>query len=73
MDQRLVIEIADDDLPWGGAWTYEVAPNGDGATLTITEHDFVDNIVLRGLVALLMDPVHSTSQFQTDLLAHRRC
>ncbi len=25
------------DLPWGGSWTYELAPAGAGTQLTITE------------------------------------
>ncbi len=72
-DRRLVVRIADEDLPWGGAWTYELAPTASGTSLTITERGFVDNVFLRGLVTVFMDPSASISRFQTDLLAHRVC
>ena len=45
---RLVVRIADPGLPYGGSWTYEVAPAGDGAsTLTVTEDGEVYNPVFR--------------------------
>ncbi len=71
--ERLVVRIDDDALPWGGGWTYELVPNQGGTTLTITERGFVDGVVLRGLVTLLMDPSDSITRFQTDLQAHQRC
>jgi uncharacterized protein YndB with AHSA1/START domain len=45
---RLVVRIADAGLPYGGSWTYVVAPAGDGAsTLTVTEDGEVYNPVFR--------------------------
>ncbi len=35
--RRLVTRIADDKLPFGGTWTFEIAPAPQGCTLTITE------------------------------------
>ena len=35
--RRLVTRIADDTLPFGGTWTFEITPAPDGCTLTITE------------------------------------
>ena len=35
--RRMVAKIADPKLPFGGTWTYEIAPADGGATLTITE------------------------------------
>ena len=35
--RRLVTRIADPNLPFGGTWTFEIAPEGNGATLRITE------------------------------------
>jgi hypothetical protein len=34
---RLVTRIADEKLPFGGTWTFEIAPAPDGCTVTITE------------------------------------
>jgi hypothetical protein len=47
--QRLVLRIADDDLPYGGTWTFTLVPNGTGTALSITEDGFVKNVVFRAL------------------------
>src|SRR5580658_1391647 len=39
--QKLVTRIADPKLPFGGTWTFEIAPDSDGATLRITERGYV--------------------------------
>jgi uncharacterized protein YndB with AHSA1/START domain len=44
---RLVSEITDLDLPFGGSWTYELEPDGDGCVVTVTEHGEVRNLVFR--------------------------
>jgi len=45
--QRLVTRIADPKLPFGGTWTFEIAPAAEGATLRITEHGYVTNPFFR--------------------------
>jgi uncharacterized protein YndB with AHSA1/START domain len=45
--RELVLRIADPDLPFGGTWTYEVAPASSGSTLTITEHGEIYNPIFR--------------------------
>jgi hypothetical protein len=45
--QRLVVRIADAKLPFGGTWTYMIAPQGSGSSLTITENGEVYNPVFR--------------------------
>jgi uncharacterized protein YndB with AHSA1/START domain len=45
--RRLVSRIADPNLPFGGSWTYDVAPDGNGTRVTITEHGIVYNPVFR--------------------------
>lgn len=46
--RRLVTRIADDALPFGGSWTYDLAPAPDGGTtVTITEHGDVRNPIFR--------------------------
>lgn len=42
-----VVEIADPDLPYGGAWTYDLADTSTGSTLTITEEGEVTNVIYR--------------------------
>ena len=43
----LVLRIADPALPFGGRWTYEIAPDGSGSTLTITENGEIYNPIFR--------------------------
>lgn len=45
--RRLVARIVDEGLPFGGRWTYEVSPDGDGARLRITEAGEVYHPVFR--------------------------
>jgi|SRR6266436_454209 uncharacterized protein YndB with AHSA1/START domain len=45
--RRLVTRIADPKLPFGGTWTFEIAPAADGATLRITERGYVTNPFFR--------------------------
>ena len=45
--RRLVARIAGDNLPFGGTWTFEITPAGDGATLRITERGWVSNPIFR--------------------------
>lgn len=46
---RLVTRIADEDLPFGGAWTYELRPVPEGTEITITERGFVKPPLFRTL------------------------
>jgi len=45
--RRLVTRIADQNLPYGGSWTYELTPDGPGTRLTITENGEVYNPIFR--------------------------
>lgn len=45
--QRLVSRIADPNLPFGGAWTYLIAPADGGSTLRITEDGEIYNPIFR--------------------------
>ena len=45
--RRLVTRIADQNLPYGGTWTYELTPADSGARLTITERGEIYNPVFR--------------------------
>jgi len=44
---RVVMRIADRELPFGGSWTYELSPVKDGTTLRITERGEVYNVFFR--------------------------
>lgn len=46
--RRLVVRIADPDLPFGGRWTYDLTPAASDSTrLVITEHGEVYNPLFR--------------------------
>ena len=52
--KRLVTRIADDKLPFGGSWTYEIEPRADGCDLAITENGEVYNPVFRFVSRFIM-------------------
>ena len=45
--RRLVVRIADRTLPFGGTWTYDIAPATGGTALTITEDGAIYNPLFR--------------------------
>ncbi len=46
--KRLVVRIADRNLPYGGTWTYDIAPAANGGSeLTITEDGEIYNVIFR--------------------------
>ena len=45
--RKLVARIADKNLPYGGTWTYELAPADSGTRLTITERGEIYNPLFR--------------------------
>jgi uncharacterized protein YndB with AHSA1/START domain len=46
-ERRLVTRIADEHLPFGGTWTYELVPLGNGTQVTIIEDGVIHNPVFR--------------------------
>jgi hypothetical protein len=64
---RLVREIADPDLPFGGRWVYEIAPTDGGSRVTITEHGDVSNPVFRVVSRLLMDQAATIDEYLLNL------
>jgi uncharacterized protein YndB with AHSA1/START domain len=64
---RLVTRIADQDLPFGGQWTYELAPDGSGTRLTITEHGEVYNPIFRFMSRFVFGHTATIDQFLADL------
>ena len=67
---RLVTRIADPSLPFGGTWTYEVARDGAGTRVTITEDGVVHNPVFR-FVSRFVFGHHATQQAYLRALGRR--
>lgn len=64
---RIVNRIADPKLPFGGSWTYEIAPNGSGTDLTITENGEVYNPLFRFVSRFIMGHTATIEKYQRDL------
>lgn len=51
-EKLLVREILSEGQPFGGTWTYELSPAGDGTLLTITEKGFITPPVFRAVARM---------------------
>ena len=66
--QRVVTRIADPSLPFGGSWTYELLPAGDGrTTLRITEDGEVYNPIFRFVSRFVMGHTSTIDQYLRDV------
>jgi uncharacterized protein YndB with AHSA1/START domain len=65
---RQVVRIADPKLPFGGTWTYELAPAGENATkVTITEHGTTGPSMWRFVGHYVLGEDGSIKQYLNDL------
>jgi uncharacterized protein YndB with AHSA1/START domain len=64
---RLVVKIADQDLPFGGTWTYELAQSGSGCRVTITEDGEVYNPIFRFMGRVFFSPTASIETYLRSL------
>lgn len=68
---RWVTRIDDPSLPFGGTWTHEFEPTPSGGTqLRSREDGTIDNLLVRGLARLFIDPRASLEAFHGDLRRH---
>ena len=65
--KRVVNRIADKDLPFGGSWTYELAPVTEGTRLTITENGEVYNPLFRFMSRFVFGHTASIDKYMDDL------
>jgi len=65
--KRRVTRIADASLPFGGTWTLEIAPEGGGAALRITEDGEVRNVIFRFMARFVFGYTGSIDGFLRDL------
>jgi hypothetical protein len=63
----LVVRIADPALPFGGAWTYEIAPAPEGARLTISENGEVYNPIFRFMSRFVFGHEATIATYLADL------
>ena len=60
----------DAELGFHGTWTYELAPNGAGTTLTLTESGTTTSLLFRAIGTLFMDNHTTMNAFLADLGEH---
>lgn len=65
--RRLVTRITDPKLPFGGSWTYELAPDGDGCAVTVTEHGEVRNLLFRFMSRFVLGHTATIDGYLTAL------
>jgi uncharacterized protein YndB with AHSA1/START domain len=68
--RRLVLRIADDSLPYGGTWTFALAPSAEGTALSITEDGFIGPPPFRVMARFLFG-VHATLEQYLSSLARK--
>lgn len=65
--RRLVTRIADDKLPFGGSWTFELTAVAAGTTLRITEDGKVFNPIFRFLSRFVFSHHATITRYLEDL------
>jgi uncharacterized protein YndB with AHSA1/START domain len=65
--RRLVGRIADEGLPFGGSWTYELEAADGGTLLTITERGEVYNPFFRFVSRFVMGHTATIEQYHANL------
>lgn len=68
----LVARIADPSLPFGGTWTYRIAPAPDGSLVTITEDGEVSNPFFRFMSRFVFGYQATLNEFVKNLDARSR-
>jgi hypothetical protein len=64
---RLVTKIADEKLPFGGTWTYELSAEGNGTRLRITEDGEIRNTLFRFLARFVIGYTGTMDTYLRDL------
>jgi hypothetical protein len=66
--KRLVVRIADRNLPFGGTWTYDIAPRPNGGSeLTITEDGEIYNVIFRFVSRFFLGYTATIETYLRDL------
>jgi hypothetical protein len=64
---RRVVRIADKSLPFGGTWTFEIAPQAEGCAVRITEDGEIYNVIFRFVARFFMGYTSSIEGYLRDL------
>ena len=64
---QIVIRIAEDDQPYGGQWTYDLASSADGCELTTTEDGWVKSPYYRFMSKYMFGYDSTIAAYLTDV------
>ncbi len=67
---RRVVRIADDTLPFGGTWTWELSVEGSGTRVVLTEQGEIRNVLFRFAAHYLVGYTKTIERFLADLVDH---
>jgi uncharacterized protein YndB with AHSA1/START domain len=67
--RHLVTRIADPELPFGGTWTFELAPEEGGTRVTITERGEIRNPIFRAVARFVFGYGATMDTFLDELRA----
>lgn len=67
--RRLVTRI-EPGLPFGGTWTFDIAPEGSGSRLTVTERGEVYNVLFRFVSRVFMSKTATMEKMLRALREH---
>ncbi|MCU1236821.1 MAG: hypothetical protein JWP63_4788 [Candidatus Solibacter sp.] len=67
MPSRRVVRIADQGLPFGGTWTFDIAPAPEGSVVRITEDGEVYNVIFRFMARYFFGYYASIEGYLRDL------
>lgn len=65
--RRMVRNIVDPNLPFGGGWTMELSPSGTGTQVKITEEGFVSNPIWRFVSVVVIGHTTYLDLYLTNL------
>lgn len=63
VNQQLVTRIADEALPFGGTWTFDLAATQNGTQITITEEGVVRNPLFRFMSRFVFGHYHTQERY----------
>jgi hypothetical protein len=66
----LVARITDKNIPFGGSWTYDLEPSGEGTKLTITENGEVYSPAFRFMSKYLFGHTKTIVTYLNQLEKH---
>ncbi len=66
-EEKLVLRIASEELPFGGTWSYVLEPAADGTRLTITEEGEIRTALFRFMARFLFGYHKTLEDYLEDL------